>query len=153
MSGAQGALVPVAEGLFEVLPDGPRLIGSHCASCDTIYFPVALSCRNPLCAEKRIEPALLPGRGSLLSFTIQRYQPPPLFRMDNWQPYAIGLIDLGAGVEVMGMLTGLELDAIRIGMPLRMVIETLYIDATRGAVATYKFAPDIAGLAETGDAA
>ena len=69
MSGAQGALVPVAEGLFEVLPDGPRLIGSHCASCDTIYFPMALSCRNPLCAEKRIEPALLPERGSLLSFT------------------------------------------------------------------------------------
>jgi uncharacterized OB-fold protein len=153
VSEAQGTLVPVAEGLFEVLPDGPRLIGSHCTSCDTIYFPVALSCRNPRCAEKRIRPALLPGRGSLLSFTIQRYQPPPLFRMDNWQPYAIGLIDLGAGVEVMGMLTGLELDAIRIGMPLKMVIEILYTDAARGAVATYKFAPDIPGLAETEDAA
>jgi uncharacterized OB-fold protein len=89
----------------------------------------------------------------LLSYTIQRYQPPPLFRMDDWQPYAIGLIDLGSGVEVMGMLTGLELDAIRIGMPLRMVVEALYVDATRGAVATYKFAPDPSGPAEAGDAA
>jgi uncharacterized OB-fold protein len=153
VSSAQAAFVPVAEGLFEVLPDGPRLIGSRCASCDTIYFPVALSCRNPGCAEKRIESALLPGRGSLLSYTIQRYQPPPLFRMDNWQPYAIGLIDLGAGVEVMGMLTGLEFDAIRIGMPLRMVIEALYTDPARGPVATYKFAPDTSGPAETGEAA
>ena len=135
---------PVAEGLFELGPEGPHLIGTHCASCDAIYFPVALSCRNPNCAEKRIEPAQLPDRGTLLSYTIQRYQPPPLFRMDDWQPYAIGLVDLGAGVEVMGMLTGLALDAIRIGMPLRMVIETLYTDSERGPVATYKFAPDVA---------
>jgi uncharacterized protein len=141
VSEAQGALIPVAEGLFEVLPDGPRLIGSHCSSCDTTYFPAALSCRNPNCAEKSIERALLPNRGTLLSYTIQRYQPPPLFRMDKWRPYAIGLIDLEAGVEVMGMLTGLEFDAIRIGISLRMVVETLYTDAERGAVATYKFAP------------
>ena len=152
MNGAQGASAAVAEGLFEVQPDGPHLIGSRCASCATIYFPVALSCRNPRCAEKRIEPALLPNRGSLISYTIQRYQPPPLFRMDNWEPYAIGLIDLGAGVEVMGMLTGLQFDAILIGMPLRMVVETLYTDTTRGAVATYKFAPAASGPAETGDA-
>ncbi len=145
MSDPQSASIPVAEGLFEVQPDGPHLIGSRCASCDTIYFPVALSCRNPHCAEKRIERALLPGRGTLLSYTIQRYQPPPLFRMDNWEPYAIGLIDLGAGVEVMGILTGLSFDAIRIGMPLRMVVETLYTDAERGAVTTYKFAPDANG--------
>ena len=148
MSGPQGGLVAVAEGLFEVQPEGPRLIGSRCASCDTIYFPVALSCRNPHCAEKRIEPALLPNRGALLSYTVQRYQPPPPFRMDNWEPYAIGLIDLGAGLEVMGMLTGVSFDALRIGMPLRMVVETLYTDAERGAVATYKFAP-----AEAGDVA
>ena len=146
MSVSQGTWVPVAEGLFEVQPEGPRLIGSRCASCDTLYFPVVLSCRNPHCAEKRIEAALLPNRGALLSYTIQHYQPPPPFRMDNWQAYAIGLIDLGAGLEVMGMLTGVSFDAIRIGMPLRMVIETLYTDAERGAVATYKFAPADAGV-------
>jgi uncharacterized OB-fold protein len=145
VSGSQAALVPVAEGLFELRPEGPRLIGSRCASCDTLYFPVAQSCRNPACAEKRIEPALLPASGTLLSYTIQRYQPPPLFRIDNWQPYAIGLVDLGAGVEVMGMLSGLALDAIRIGMPLRLIVETLYTDPERGDVATYKFAPVAAG--------
>ena len=145
MSDAQAGLVPVAEGLFEVLPEGPRLIGSRCASCETLYFPVALSCRNPLCTEKRIEPALLPDRGTLISYTIQRYQPPPLFRMDNWEPYAIGLIDLGGGVEVMGMLSGLAFDAIRIGMPVRLVVETLFTDGERGAVATYKFATTDAG--------
>jgi uncharacterized protein len=145
MSGTHAALIAVAEGLFEVLPEGPRLIGTRCASCDTIYFPAALSCRNPHCAEKRIESTLLPDRGILLSYTIQRYQPPPLFRMDNWQPYAIGLIDLGAGVEVMGMLTGLPLDTIEIGLALKLVVETLYTDAERGAVTTYKFAPLAAG--------
>jgi uncharacterized OB-fold protein len=143
MSTAQAAMVPVAEGLFEMCPEGPHLIGTRCTSCNALYFPVALSCRNPDCAEKCIEPALLPDRGTLLSYTIQRYQPPPLFRMDNWEPYAIGLIALGAGLEVMGMLTGLRLDSIRVGMPVRLVVEALYSDAEGRPVATYKFAPDV----------
>ena len=67
--------------------------------------------------------------------------------MDDWAPYAIGLVDLGEGVEVMGMLTGIALDAIEIGTPVRLVVEPLYQDAARGHVFTYKFTPDNAGEA------
>lgn len=131
----------VADGLFTVSDDGPRLIGSACAGCGARYFPQALSCRNPHCGDKRVELAQLPARGTLLSFTVQRYQPPPLFRMDDWAPYAIGLVDLGEGVEVMGMLTGVDLEAIEIGAPFELVLEPLFVDAARGPVVTYKFAP------------
>ncbi len=141
MINAQFASAPVAEGLFELAADGPRLIGTRCVSCEALYFPEMLSCRNPACADKQIERTLLPQQGTLTSYTIQRYQPPPLFRMDNWQPYALGLVDLGTGLEVMGMLTGMEFDTIRIGMALRLVVEALYLDADRGNVMTYKFAP------------
>ena len=88
----------------------------------------------------------MPNGGKLLSYTIQRYQPPPLFRMDDWAPYPIGLIDLGAGVQVMGMLTDVAHEDIRIGMPLTLVIELLFTDAVRGSVSTYKFAPDSDGV-------
>ena len=140
------ATVPVAEGLF-VLDNGtPSLIGSRCRGCGTVYFPQALSCRNPHCRTKLLERALLPNTGTLFSYTIQRYQPPPLFRMDDWAPYSIGLVDLGDGVQVMGMLTGMAHEDIRIGMALRLVIEPLFTDAVRGSVTTYKFAPDSNGV-------
>jgi uncharacterized OB-fold protein len=131
----------IAEGLFTVANGQPHLIGSECAGCGTRYFPQAAGCRNPRCGDKRIAPKLLPSTGALVSYTIQRYQPPPLFRMDDWAPYAIGLVDLGEGVEVMGMLTRVEEDAIAIGMAVELVLEPLFTDAERGPVLTYKFAP------------
>ncbi len=131
---------PVADGLFEDGPGGPRLIGSRCCGCGTVYFPVAPGCRNPDCDAVELEQVLLPERGTLLSYTVQRYQPPPLFRMDHWEPYAIGLVDLGDGVEVMGMLSGFPLEAITIGEPVQLVVEQLYDDPTQGPVCTYKFA-------------
>lgn len=133
-------LATVADGLFAIDEGGPRLIGSKCISCDTLYFPQALSCRNPACRNKRLERAWLPKEGTLRSYTIQRYRPPALFRMDDWAPYAIGLVDLGDGVEVMGMLSGIAFDAIAIGMPVVLVAELLFTDVERGPVLTYKFA-------------
>lgn len=135
---------PVVEGLFTAGGE-PRLQGSRCAGCGAVYFPVALSCRNPGCAAKSIEAALLPNRGRLLSYTVQRYQPPALFQMDDWEPYAIGLVDLGDGVEVMGMLDNIALDQIAIGSAVRLAISHLYTDADGRSVQTYKFAPDSAG--------
>lgn len=132
-------MVPVAEGLFEQTEQGPRLRGSRCNACGTVYFPVAMACRNPSCDTGLLECFHLPPHGKLISYTIQRYQPPPLFRMDDWKPYAIGLVDLGEGVEVMGMLSGFAFDEIEIGVRVELVIEPLYRDDTRGLVTTYKF--------------
>lgn len=135
---------PVADDLFELTPDGARLVGSRCSACGYSYFPMAPSCRNPACVEKTVARATLPARGALYSYTVQRYRPPALFRMDGWEPYAIGLVDLGGGLRVMGMLTGVALDDIRIGMAVRLVPEALFTDPLRGAIATYKFAPEAA---------
>ena len=134
-------LAPIAADLFETTPDGPRLIGTHCSACGSSYFPMTPSCRNPDCVEKTIERTLLPSRGTLFSYTIQRYRPPALFQMDDWAPYAIGLVDLGGGLRVMGMLANVAFDDIAIGMPLRLVTEILFTDPQRGPVSTYKFAP------------
>ena len=39
------------------------------------------------------------------------------------------------------MLTGCELDEIRIGMPVELVVEALYTDESGRDVLTYKYAP------------
>lgn len=134
--------VPVAEGLFEILDGEPRLIGARCQHCRSAYFPQTDFCRNPECDTTEVERCLLPARGTLHSFTIQRYRPPPLFRVDDWSPYAIGVVDLGEGLQVMSMLSEVAHDEVRIGMRLRLVLEPLFADAERGPVLTYKFAPD-----------
>lgn len=136
------APTPVTDGLFTLTAEGPRLLGSRCASCATVYFPKAISCRNPVCRDKAVSDAQLPSGGTLFSYTIQHYRPPPLFRDDDWKPYAIGVVELGEGLQVMGMLDGVDLGSIAIGMPLRLVTRRLYHDAARGEVVTYAFAPD-----------
>ena len=134
--------VPVAEGLFECSDDGGTLLATRCASCGTLYFPRRATCRNPACRDKDVRDATLPPCGTLYSYTIQRYRPPALFRMDDWQPFAIGVVDLGEGVQVMGMLDRVALDAITIGMPLRVTARALYSDEHGQPVHTYAFVPE-----------
>lgn len=133
--------VPVAEGLFRWSDEDVALVGTRCTSCGAHYFPKSLSCRNPDCDQKVIEEALFGRRGRLRSFTVQAYRPPPLFRMDPWAPYAIGLVELPEGLRVMGMLTCCALDEIRIDMPVELTVEPLYTDESGREVLTFKYAP------------
>lgn len=138
----------VADGLFDMDDAGVQLIGTHCVSCDTLYFPQMLSCRNPACREKQLERRLLPSQGTLYSYTVQRYQPPSLFRMDNWAPYALGLVDLGEGLLVMGMLLDIAFDDIAIGMSLKLALAPLSVDDHGQEIVTYAFVAAEAALQE-----
>ena len=133
--------VPIAEGLFKWSGSTASLIGTRCASCGTHYFPKSLSCRNPDCTDKQVEEALLGPTGKLYSYTVQAYRPPPLFKMDSWSPYTIGLVDLPQGLRVLGMLTGCGNDEVEIGMDLELTVEPLYRDDQGREVLTYKFKP------------
>jgi uncharacterized OB-fold protein len=140
MSASRTQSRPVVAGLFEEQDGRVHLIGTRCNSCGTLYFPQTVGCRNPDCLPKAIESVALPSSGLLHSFTVQRYAPPSAFRIDDWAPYAIGVVDLGGGLHVMGMLTSISLDGIEIGMRFHVVEAPLFIDDD-GPVTTYMFAP------------
>lgn len=133
--------VHVADDLFVRDDDGVALLGARCDGCGARYFPTPVSCRNPACDDKRLEPARLGRTGRLYSWTVQGYRPPALFRMDDWEPYAIGLVEVPEGLRVMAMLTGIGPDGPQIGMPLTLVAEALYVDDEGREVLTYKYAP------------
>ena len=133
--------LPVAEDLFRWSGRGAALVASLCTGCGSHYFPKSLSCRNPECAAKAVEEALIGRNGHLYSYTVQSYRPPALFRMEPFEPYAIGLVELPEGLRVMGMLTGFPLDDIRIGTPVELTVEPLYRDDAGREVLTYKYAP------------
>jgi len=133
--------VPVVAHLFTWSDDGANLIGSKCLSCGNYYFPKTLTCKNPICKEKKVEDVLLSRRGKLYSYTIQEYPPPPPFKMEPVAPYAIGLVALPEKIRVMGMLTGTKFEDIKIGMDVEIIIEKLYEKQNGEEVVTYKFKP------------
>lgn len=136
--------VPVAENLFEFSGADVALIGSRCLTCGTHYFPKAVACRNPECDGETLETTLLGRRGRLYSWTVQAYQPPPLFRMQPWAPYAVGLVEIPEGLRVMAMLTSDALDELAIDMPMDLIVEPLYVDDAGAEVLTYKYRPGAA---------
>ncbi|MBB5747575.1 Zn-ribbon domain-containing OB-fold protein [Brevundimonas variabilis] len=131
---------PVVAHSLSVEGGGASLAGTRCISCRTVYFPQVIACRNPVCEAKAVEPFGIKGSGTLHSFTIQRYRPPPLFEMDPWQPYALGLVDMDHGVRVMGMIDDVALDRIEIGMVLDLATRGIR-EVDDGPVITHVFVP------------
>jgi uncharacterized OB-fold protein len=141
MTVSESARVNVVEGLFAETAAGPRLLGTRCTVCGTHYFPRTPRCTNPTCRSASVEEAMLGPKGVLFSYTVQHYPPPAPFRYDQpFQPYGVGLVELEQGLRVIALLK-LDPAALKIGMPLELVIDRLATDEKGRDVVTWKFAP------------
>ena len=124
--------VPAIEGWFTTDPDHPALLGSQCTSCQAIFFPRETSfCRNPDCLGREFAEIELSRRGTIWSFTDNRYQPPPPYvSPDPFVPYMIAAVELEAEqMVVLGQIEpGVELADLHAGMPVELVLGTLYED-------------------------
>ncbi|WP_187972550.1 Zn-ribbon domain-containing OB-fold protein [Aquibium microcysteis] len=131
---------PVGAELFEPSTDGRiTLLGGRHRATGRLVFP------KP--SGQDHEPERLPSRGTLWSWTVQRFRPksPPYAGPEDFEPYAVGYVDLG-GLIVEGRLTGAPLDGYRIGMPMRVVPLELMLGGPPRQVLTYAFEPE--GLSE-----
>lgn len=141
MSAPRAGHVAVVEGLYVEDDAGAALVGTRCTTCGTHYWPTGPSCRNPDCDGTQVQESLLGRTGTLYSWTVQSYRPPPLHRRDDWAPFAIGLVDTPEGVRVLAALTGCTPDELSIGQPVRLVVLPLHVDDDGRSVATYAYAP------------
>jgi uncharacterized OB-fold protein len=134
--------VPVAEGLFSETADGPRLLGSRCATCATPYFPRSAVCHNPECRESKMEEADFGPRGTLWSCAIQNYPPPAPARYEEpYTPYALGMVDMPEGLRVLGRISTDDPESVQVGAEVELVLERLYLDESGNEVITWKFKP------------
>ena len=134
--------VPVAEALFTETADGPRLLGSKCASCATPYFPRSAVCHNPECRESKMEEASFGPRGTLWSCAIQNYPPPAPARYEEpYTPYALGMVDMPEGLRVLGRISTDDPEGVQVGAEVELVLERLYLDEEGNEVITWKFRP------------
>jgi len=132
--------VPIIEGLFTWPSDDPRIIASRCKKCGAVSFPKRPFCPNPDCKKVRedVEQIELSKRGTLYSYTAQLYQPPAPFRMEPFEPYGIGMIDMPEGIRMLSILTRKE--NLKIGMPVEMTVGKLYEDEENEHI-TWMFNP------------
>lgn len=126
----------IAERLLVSKDGEPRLIGGRDRATGRLAFPAPSD-------EERFEPILLPARGRLWSWTVQRFRPksPPYAGPETFEPYAVGYVALEDAIIVEGRLTDVTFDALHIGIPMRLV--TLPFNLASGEVRlTFAFAPD-----------
>src|ERR1700730_14242361 len=112
--------VPAVDGWLNIDPAHPRLIGTKCTACGSIFFPrEAVRCRNPRCGSPNLEATELSARGTLWSYTGAEYQPPEPYvpRTNPFQPFAIAAVELAAEkMVVLGQVDGVGVKDLKIGM-------------------------------------
>ena len=108
------------------------LIGTRCRACNTFFFPKETHfCRNPSCKGAAFEDVRLSQRGTLWSYTDNRYAPPPPYvAPDPFEPYALAAVELAQEkMVVLGQVArGFSLAELEVGMPMALVVETLFED-------------------------
>ena len=123
---------PVIDGFFtESGSDGkPHLLGGHCPSCGAYFFPKQFSfCRNPACQSPDLDDVELTTRGTLWSFTDNRYAPPkPYPALDPFEPYGVAAVELSEErMVVLGQVArGTDVGGLRAGQEMELVVEEYF---------------------------
>lgn len=123
------APAPAIDGWF-TLDDPPALIGSQCAACGTYAFPKeTFSCRNPACASTDLDEVELSRRGTVWSFAVNHYPPPPPgLTADPFEPTTVAAVHLAAEqIVVLGQVAGPA--AVDIGDEVELIVEPIIPDS------------------------
>jgi uncharacterized OB-fold protein len=122
--------VPAVEGWFTTT-DEPRLLGTRCTTCSTVFFPRAAGfCRNPACRGREFDEVELSRTGTVWSYTDAQYQPPPPYipAAAEHVPFALAAVELAAEqLVVLGQVAdGFGVDDLSVGSTVELVVEPLY---------------------------
>ena len=124
--------LPAIDGWWSFDDAGnPHLTGARCPRCRTYVFPPReTNCPNPDCAADELESVALSRRGTLWSYTENRYAPPPPYpRTDPFEPFAVAAVQLAdEGLIVLGKVVDGTLAAdLKVGMEMELTTMGLYV--------------------------
>jgi uncharacterized protein len=86
----------------------------RCDDCGALRHPPGPMC--PRCGGERPGYVVAAGTGEVYSYVVHRHPPVP----GRTLPIVIALVALDEGVRMVGELTGMEPDQVRIGLPVRV---------------------------------
>lgn len=119
--------------LFSIKPR-PHLIAGRCKACGKYTFPKYYAC--PFCFSDGLEDTPLSPRGTLHSFTIVRRSLP-----DYPVPYGLGLVDFPEGVRVMAQIEADNLEELKLGMEMEIIVGPIRKSKDGKDIISYKFRP------------
>ena len=95
------------------------LTGSRCRACASVQFPASDQCAN--CAEGPTVRVDLPDRGTIWTWTVQRFAPKAPYEVppEGFVPFGVGYVDLGE-VLVESVIVG-DLERLDIGQAVHLV--------------------------------
>jgi len=97
------------------------------------------------CSGQDVAVEELPGRGTLWTWTIQRFMPKTPYNSaetaQTFTPYGVGYVELPGGVRVEGRLTENDPQKLRIGMAMEVVFAPWRIDEKGDEVISFFFRP------------
>lgn len=132
---------PVAEGLFQVSGQDVSLIGARRRSDGAVTFPFPVGSET-----EDYEKILLPTTGTLWTYTVQRFRPKApyndgLAEQAEFKPYAVGYVHLDGHVIVETRIVTEDLSVLKLGLPMKVVLEKLRTEADGEEILTYAFSP------------
>jgi uncharacterized OB-fold protein len=87
----------------------------------------------------------LPRRGTLVTWTTQGFLPHPGFAggqtAETFEPFAMGLVQLGDVIKVEGRLTESDPSKLNFGMEVELTFIPFFVDEDGSEVMTYAFTP------------
>jgi uncharacterized OB-fold protein len=120
-----------------------HLVGGHCEACTATVFPAQEHC--PSCGRGGMVTVPLPRTGTLVSFTTQGFFPGYPYKGPgaprDFEPFAMGLVQLGDVVRVEGRLTEADPAKLDFGMAVELTWIPFYTDDEGDDVYTFAFAP------------
>jgi uncharacterized protein len=119
------------------IPQRYRMEAEKCKKCGKIYFPPRVIC--PECKSREFEQVKLKDEGTLLTYTVIRVGPSQFV---NQTPYAMGIVKLDDGVNILAQIVDLEPDQIQTGMKLKLEFRKIQQDGEAGILCYgYKCVP------------
>ena len=95
------------------------LMTTQCNKCRTVFLPPKPMCGN--CHSVNLEWTKLNSVGKLVSYTIIHVAPE---QFQSLTPYAVGIVEFKPNLHLPGMIRETPFEELRIGMKLRICLET-----------------------------
>ena len=109
-----------------------RLVVQECRPCGRVWHPPLPRC--PHCHAPGPGWRQVSGDGTVYTYTVVRH--PTHYAFAGRVPYVLALVELAEGPRLVSALTGIEPEAVRVGLPVRAVFR----EVAEGVTLPY-FAP------------
>lgn len=121
--------------------DEVRLAGSICNDCGEAFLGKLAGCEN--CGSRNLRSVALSNEGSLYTFTVLHALPGGSYKgsREPFVPFGIGMIELPEGCRIIAPVTVNDPKKLKVNMPMRLIVDTLYVNEEGNEVLAFKFGP------------